>query len=425
MKKSCYNFLFPRKDGSSILYNSRTGAMAELDREHAEQLNKLSETELEECNPAFAEALLQNGFAVESNVSELNMIRYDSLRARFGSQVLALTILPTIDCNFGCKYCYEKDVLSHLNMDDEIKAALISYIETNIFMGGRLEVCWYGGEPLLALDTIVDISEKILNICKEKQVEYKASIVTNGYLLSKETADILIQCGIDNMQITLDGLEETHNRRRCLKNGEKTYHVIWENILALQKYRDRLHVNLRVNVDKGNREAVEMVKQQISSLNMEDFIYVYPGKVMDMDGCYSKGDCFNQREFAQLELEFDQMHPERLVCKYPKPRPNVCCADCNTALVVTANGDLFKCWKDVGRKDRRIGNLKSDANYNEELLYQYLLFDATQSTTCKKCKYLPICMGGCPHDRANGENGCTLYKYTLEAYLKQLVSLMD
>ena len=110
MKKSYYNINFPREDGKSVLYNSRTGAMAELDEENAEQLEKLSEQELMEQNPEFANALLENGFIVADGVSELDMIRYDMLRTRFGNDSLNVTIAVTKDCNFGCKYCYEKDI---------------------------------------------------------------------------------------------------------------------------------------------------------------------------------------------------------------------------------------------------------------------------------------------------------------------------
>ena len=99
MKKSYYNFIFPGENETVVLYNSRTGAMAELDKEHAEQLEKLSEKELAEQNPDFAKALLENGFAVEDGVSEWDMIRYDMMRTRFGNRSLTLTITPTMNCN--------------------------------------------------------------------------------------------------------------------------------------------------------------------------------------------------------------------------------------------------------------------------------------------------------------------------------------
>lgn len=43
MKKSYYNFLFEEENDKSILYNSRTGGMAELDAEHTEQFVNWSE----------------------------------------------------------------------------------------------------------------------------------------------------------------------------------------------------------------------------------------------------------------------------------------------------------------------------------------------------------------------------------------------
>ncbi len=240
MKKSYYNFIFPGEDGKSILYNSRTGAMAELDKEHTEQLEKMSETELEEKNPDFANALLENGFVVEDGVSELDMIRYDMLRTRFGNRSLVLTITPTLNCNFGCQYCYEKDVVQNQYMSEETQNAIIQYIETNAFAEGDLHINWYGGEPLLALDIIDKLSKRILQICNKKKIKYDAEIITNGYLLTENVVEKLLESEVWKIQITLDGNKETHNQRRPLLNGKGTYDVIWENIRGLKKYQENL-----------------------------------------------------------------------------------------------------------------------------------------------------------------------------------------
>lgn len=100
MKKSYYNFLFPGEDGKTILYNSRTGAMAELDVEHTKQFKNWTEAELEEKVPEFASALYENGYMIADEVSELDMIRYDMLRVRYGNHSCSVVIAPTQNCNF-------------------------------------------------------------------------------------------------------------------------------------------------------------------------------------------------------------------------------------------------------------------------------------------------------------------------------------
>ena len=111
MKKSFYNFLFENK-GQAVIFNARTGALAELDVEHKEKIENYTIDELKNMDPLFVEALYDNGFVVSKTVSELDMIRYDMLQARFGNQLCNVVIAPTprmacdllIDCRkFGCE----------------------------------------------------------------------------------------------------------------------------------------------------------------------------------------------------------------------------------------------------------------------------------------------------------------------------------
>lgn len=424
MKKSFYNFLFQQNEGKSILYNSRTGAMAGLDEEHVRQFREYSESELEVKNPQFAEALLQNGFAVEDGVSELDMIRYDSLKARFASQSLGLTIVPTQDCNFGCVYCFEKENMNSARMNEETQNALVEYVKKNVPAEGKLQVCWYGGEPLLALDIIEKLTYQFLQICADKRATYEANIVTNGYSMTENIVQRLLACKIYLAQVTLDGEPEVHNARRPLKDGRETYATIWENLLALKQFRTQLKVHVRVNVDINNRGALDKIKVQMVQEGMDDYVFVYPGKVVSEGNCYHQDVCYSDREFALLEQDFYIEDGEHLPIKYPGPRHNVCCADNNNAVVIDADGFIYKCWMDVGNSKYAVANVKDNDFQNEQLLYQYVLHEAMEEEECRNCKFLPICLGGCPRMRVNGERDCTAFKHTLRRYMDYLPESM-
>lgn len=424
MKKSNYNFLFPGEDGTSVLYNSRTGAMAELDKEHSEQLSKLSEQELVEQSPYFANALLMNGFAVDENVSELDMIRYDMWHTRFGNQTLNITVAVTQDCNFGCKYCYEKGVIDKQYMDEETEDAIVAYAEKNIIEGKSLDICWYGGEPLLAMNTIQSLSGKFLEICEQKKATYRANIITNGFLLTEDNVKKLLEYKISQIQITLDGNEKNHNLRRPLTDGSPTYQVIWNNLLRLKNYRNDLKIALRVNVDKDNFGALEEVNSVIRKENMQDFVYVYPGKVEKVANCHNGESCYSSEEFAKLEQRFDCNEKSVLTRKYPQPCPFYCCAGNGNAVIFDWKGDIFKCFTELGQENACIGNIKENRLYHEEVLHKYLLDDVTQRKECSVCKYLPICMGGCPKKRLEGEKCCSIYKYTMKEYMKYMPELV-
>jgi len=53
-----------------------------------------------------------------------------------------------------------------------------------------IRIDWYGGEPLLAIDTIDRISTYLIN----KKINFTAGMVTNGYLLTPENVDVLVKC---------------------------------------------------------------------------------------------------------------------------------------------------------------------------------------------------------------------------------------
>lgn len=54
-----------------------------------------------------------------------------------------------------------------------------------------LQIAWYGGEPLLAIETV----EKITRGIRSDEILFNASMVTNGYFLDGKTAELLAKMG--------------------------------------------------------------------------------------------------------------------------------------------------------------------------------------------------------------------------------------
>ncbi|MDR0659938.1 MAG: 4Fe-4S cluster-binding domain-containing protein [Prevotellaceae bacterium] len=98
---------------------------------------------------------------------------------------IALTVVPTQACNFKCTYCYESSRPNNY-MNKEVADKLVKYIASMSDRLDFLQISWYGGEPLLAINQIVSLTKEFekLNI-----KSYMASIVTNGYLLNNRNPD--------------------------------------------------------------------------------------------------------------------------------------------------------------------------------------------------------------------------------------------
>ena len=92
-------------------------------------------------------------------------------------------------------------------------------------------------------------------------------------------------------------------------------------------------------------------------------------------------------------------------------------------IVIGPNGEIYKCWNDVGNEERIVGYLNGKIT-NEQLLIRYLNgADPFDDEECQKCILLPICGGGCPYIRLKREyedvniESCSLFKKNMKNFL--------
>ena len=107
---------------------------------------------------------------------------------------------------------------------------------------------------------------------------------------------------------------------------------------------------------------------------------------------------------------------------YPRKNDSgVCLAHHINSFAVGPLGELYKCWEDVGKPEKTIGNINNEEPItNYEIPIQYALgTDKYEDEECRKCTFLPICADTCPKNRMeakssnyNGaiDDGCTHFK---------------
>jgi uncharacterized protein len=368
----------------------------------------------------FVEQLKAGRFLIKDDCDELDYLRFRMLASRYNTATLGLTIAPTADCNFRCAYCYEKDVIKQDCMGEEVQQAIVDLVSRQAKSLSQLSVAWYGGEPLMAIDVVERLSREFLKICEENDIEYNASIVTNGYLITGEILELLNELKITSMQITLDGFRDVHDARRPFEDGSGTFDVIINN---LRQNKDILpNVTLRVNTDRENPDAVKHVAALLDKDGLSDKVRPYLGRIMSENDGYDGSKCFNVCDFAKEDFShYRQLHnDENFMSKYPRLVGNACTADRLNSFVIGADGGLYGCWVDIGKEGRAIGHLleKAAGQRNDRLFLDYMLFDPTTNTSCSACKLLPVCMGSCPYRRMlNDADRCSGLKYVLRDYL--------
>lgn len=239
-------------DGYYLLFHALSGEILKV------QKNKTTDQFFQDESLNFFEvdnncplqmSLINYGCFVKADTNEGNIAQlyYDN---NFYSNQLKVVLLVSENCNFRCKYCY--DEFDKKNISNTVSNAFISYIRKNINSYTGLNISWFGGEPLLAKNEIINMSEQLIDICKKTSRRYVAGITTNGYLLDLDTFSELLHHKVLNYQITLDGLADTHDFYRPCKDGSPSFSTIIHNLCEIKnKIRSSsFTITIRTNFTK-------------------------------------------------------------------------------------------------------------------------------------------------------------------------------
>src|SRR5260370_10138682 len=123
----------------------------------------------------------------------------------------------------------------------------------------KLEISWFGGEPLLALDVISEINKNALDVAKTEGFTFRSGMTTNGYFLDQDRFRQCLDHKIDFFQISLDGNPDDHNASRKLASGGGTFDRIWSNLIAMKGTRAEFVVMLRLHYTMQNFISVGQV----------------------------------------------------------------------------------------------------------------------------------------------------------------------
>ena len=421
MKQSNYNFFYPYKEDETklIAYNSFSNALALIEKEKHLKFVKFCNDEAD-LDEEFKEQLRQGAFLIDDDVNELELLRQGMLVSRYSTDYFGVTIAPTLDCNFRCIYCYEKDSIKQCYMDSDTQDRIVELLKKKVKTIRQFSVTWYGGEPLMALDVIENLSKQFIEICKENDVEYNAGMITNGYLLTRSSVEKLNEANVSFYQVTIDGKPEDHNIRRPLVGGKPTFDRIMQNL------KDNIdiipQVSLRMNIDKNNLESGAFIVDYLRENGLDGKVAPYLANTTNSNDSYDSPSCMSTEEFSDVDFKHDVAMGERMDIrsKYPRRIQNYCGADSMASLVIAADGRLYKCWCDIGIDDRCIGNIKENYGLFNRANLNYVAYDPTQDEKCMDCKLLPICMGGCPFQRLEKADVCSMYKHKLENYLSAI-----
>lgn len=307
----------------------------------------------------------------------------------------------TYACNLNCKQCLSS---AGKPLDDELALDEIKLILDDLATLKVFNICFLGGEPLMRDDFI-----EILRYAS--QYNFGISFSTNGVLIKEPIIEELEDLKVFQVQVSLDGLEETHNQIRGHSNS---FQLAIEAIKML--IDSGIQVGISTTVNKWNLAELEDLIQLSLSVGASYFkpipimpvgrgkdvnqLMLSPSETKDyVKFLLSKKDQYKDELHIFAEETYSWLFQEP-----PEPHSfstkltHSTCAAGTSQLVFSPNGLVFPC---PFLHEFVAGDLRSESIQqiweNSSILRQFREVSTTDlKGKCSQCPYIPFrCRGGC------------------------------
>lgn len=349
------------------------------------------------------------------------------------------------DCNLRCGYCFAgTGDFGHDRgmMSKEVAEKAIEFIIKNSGPRINSEIDFFGGEPLMNMDTVRHAVAYVRRRELETGKKFKLTLTTNGVLLNDEITQYLNDNNI-SLVLSLDGRRVVHDNMRPFSNGQGSYDMVLKNVTKAIASRNDQNYYLRGTFTACNldfaADVLDMADQGCTQLSVEP--------VVSKDGKYALTEEHLPKLFeeydklAEVYLErkrngqgFDFFHFNLDINNGPCVAKRLSgCGAGHEYFAVTPEGDLYPCHQFVGREEFLLGNVV-DGVKNTELPKKFRQTHVLTKTECRECWARYYCGGGC-HANADLFNknidqpykiGCELQKKRLEcAIMIQAVLMLE
>jgi len=385
---------------TNILFSTVSRAVVTLDNAHYSALS--DEATINSLfSPAERAFLVEKHFLVDNNLDEGKFVWHQLTSERLHPQSFNTYIALTSLCNFSCVYCYEKGQVSDASvMSDGVISEVIKWYK-NIFSSGDYSkgtIVLYGGEPLYDIELLKTFIDAVTSISESTNFELSFNIITNGYLLEPAILDYLVAHRLREIQVTLDGPKEAHDKRRMLADGFGTFDTIIRNIMYVAQ-NTAVDITVRISFDESNLNSIFELLQYLTSIDLNKRVYVYFAPIHQTTVQQSSSCSFCSQNVtgsygAVLEaykLLYGKANEYGF--RYPSYYTNgPCMTTSKDSSLIAPDGRLYKCVEMIDIDDLCIGSV--EAGYSSR--YYHFVY-ASQILPCleKGCLYLPICGGGC------------------------------
>ncbi len=194
-------------------------------------------------------------------------------------------------CNLKCVHCYARS--EDISYDNELSHEQSITMIDDLAKFGVPVLLFSGGEPTVH-PRLVEYAQYAVS------KGMRAVISTNGTLITKEKAKILKEIGLSYVGISLDGLEETHDKFRGVKGSFKKVMAAIENCQQVG-----IKVGLRFTINKRNVKDIPGIFDLLEEKNIPRACFyhlVYSGRGSEI----AKEDLSHEETRKVLDLIMDR-----------------------------------------------------------------------------------------------------------------------
>ena len=389
MKISEYNIYVP-VSSQVICFNTLQETFALLPISLYEQLVEGKINDIKESNLSL---LKENGCIVDDDTNELDLLKkeYDWAVSENNS-VYSLTLLPSLDCNLRCWYCFERHIKGS-HMTSLVQENIVKYISEIL---GRetiqhLDVELFGGEPLLYFEEelyplLLKIKEMAINMGKTTSFFF----VTNATCIKHHHIPLFKELEA-KFQISIDGYKNKHNEVKYdFNTKEPTYEKVLNIIHELCNSYELCYINLRINYDNETLQYIPEVIKDIADIDRRK-LGIHLERVWQTKRNESSGDTL--KEIIKLILgngftvSFTNFFRKSYSCKTSKHNQSI----------ISYDGKVYKCSGRNFTNDLQEGILLPNGKieWEKQKLEKRLNLNTYTNNQCLSCKLLPLCWGPC------------------------------
>jgi len=314
-------------------------------------------------------------------------------------------------CNLGCTYCYKEDLKTPSRgekMDFDTASRSIELLLKEGAKRDRINVVFFGGEPLSNMPLIKQVVDHAERRCAEEKKTVDFSLTTNATLLKEDTVDWL-NAHRFGIAISMDGPQAIHDKHRLTVGGRGTYDIVAKKSRMLLARYDARPVGARVTLTRGNTDVMAIHDHLVNDIGFFEAGFA-PVTSNENASFNLNGDelleVFEQMKALGRQYEsaairgentgFSNMH-QLMTDLHEGTRKTLPCGAGVGMLAVDKDGDLNLCHRFTGSTLPVYGNVTD--GIDKKRLGGFLESAADRSDrACATCRIRNLCAGGCYHE---------------------------